>query len=150
MQVHRTDEKIEKVGSEAVHEQHFQNLLCVKKHRILSNRKISFCYESPVRVPCFTAVCSLSSAHWETTELACMRLSESNLLFPHKMQFLQTFNLSDICLEIYLVSTLQCSIFGPGLTEIFVSKCASSGSGDWGDSASLRILAQLSETRQTC
>ena len=50
MQVHRTDEKIEKVGSEAVHEQHFQNLLCVKKHRILSNRKISFCYESPVRV----------------------------------------------------------------------------------------------------
>lgn len=57
MQVHRTDEKIEKVGSEAVHEQHFQNLLCVKKHRILSNRKISFCYESPVRV----LHCSLQS-----------------------------------------------------------------------------------------
>ena len=28
-----------------------------------------------------------------------MRVWESNLLFPHKMQFLQTFNLSDICLE---------------------------------------------------
>ena len=68
------------------------------------------------------------------------------VVFSH-MQRLLTFNLSDICLEIYLVSPVQCSILGPGLAEIFVSKCASSGSGD---SASLRILAQLSETRQTC
>ena len=94
--------------------------------------------------PCCTAVCILSSAHWETAELA--RIRQLVVVFSH-MQRLLTFNLSDICLEIYLVSPVQCSILGPGLAEIFVSKCASSGSGD---SASLRILAQLSETRQTC
>ena len=144
MQVHRTDEKIEKVGSEAVHEQHFQNILCVKNTGYCPTAKF---HSATNRLcACCTAVCSLSSAHWETTELACMRLWESNLLFPHKMQFLQTFNLSDICLEIYLVSTVQHLRTWPG-GDIFVSKCASSGSGD---SASRRILAQLSETRQTC